>query len=151
MNKIRILSFLFAALFLSTLTSCDKDDEDQEPSKRDLLTAGTWTGTAIYANGQDFTQVFIDELGYDIKKNTVKFDKAGTYVDTYERVSINGTWEFTNNEQAILFDKGDPDNEYIGEISKLDSDELFIQQDLEIEDDEGNVSTIDLEVRYKRQ
>jgi hypothetical protein len=146
MYKNRLLTLLILALSLSALTSCDKDDEkDIEPTRTDLLSTGTWTGVAVFANGQDVTQLFKDELQYDITKNTLKFEKAGTYVDTYERTTVSGSWEFANNEQAILFDKGDPDNEYTANISKLDGQQLHLKQDVKIEDE-----TVAFEIRYKQ-
>jgi hypothetical protein len=145
MSKLRLLTFLFATLLVTSLSGCSKDDDDNEPSKRDLLTAGQWTGVSIWAYGQDISKMFIEELNYDIQKNIVKYDKAGTYADTYERMTLSGTWEFTDNEQFILFDKG-TDDEYTSRIIKLTSTELHIEQTLEFEEEES----VTLEIRFSR-
>lgn len=150
MKSLKFLTYFFAAITLLSFTGCDKDDEDKEPSKTDLLTAATWTGSAIYANGMNISEDFIEAFGYDITKNTIKFDKAGSYADRYENQTLTGIWEFTNNEQAILFDKNDPDDRYTATITKLDNKELFLQQPIEFEDLGGNLVTVNLEVRYSR-
>lgn len=144
MHKLRLLTQLAFLFLFVGLSSCDKD-EDKEPTRSELLTGGTWSGFAVYADNQDVTQLFKEELEYDITKNTLKFNSDGTYADTYERVTVSGTWEFTNNEQSILFDKGDIDNEYTAKVSKLDGQDLYLQQDITLDDE-----TITLEVRYKR-
>lgn len=140
----KLLTFLFALLLVTSMTSCDKD-EDKEPSNTDLLTANTWTGNSLWAFGNDISDLFLEELGYDIKKNTVKFDKAGKYVDSYERSSLNGTWEFADNDKSIIFDKGTED-EYTAKVLILTNTELRLEQTLEFEDDEP----VALEVRYTR-
>ncbi|MHC2992842.1 hypothetical protein OB13_15100 [Pontibacter sp. HJ8] len=145
MSKLRLFTFLFAALLMTSLSGCSKDDDDNEPSQRDLLTAGQWTGVSIWAYGQDISRMFIDETGYDIKKNLVKYDKAGTYADRYERMTLSGTWEFTDNEQSILHDKGTED-EYTSRIIKLTSTELYLEQTIEFEEEEP----VTLEIRFSR-
>jgi hypothetical protein len=141
----RLFSYFFALLLVASLTGCGKDDDDNEPSNRDLLTAGEWTGQAIYISGTDATRLFLDELGYDITKSKVKYDKAGTYVSSYDRRSLNGTWEFTNNEQSLLFDKG-TDDEYTARVIKLTATEYYIEQILEFEDEDP----LPLEIRFTR-
>lgn len=150
MNKLRLLPLFVLLLCAVTFSACDKDDEETEPTRTDLLTAETWTGTAIYADGQDISADFRDVLGFDITQNTVKFDKAGTYADTYGRQTLSGKWEFANNEQAILFDKNDPDSEYTATITKLEATQLWLQQPVDFEDENGNVQTVQLELRYAR-
>ncbi|PKV75860.1 hypothetical protein [Pontibacter ramchanderi] len=125
------------------MTSCDKDD-DKEPSQRDLLTSSAWKGEAIMANGRDISDIYYEEIGYDIKKNTVKYDKAGTYVDSYERMSLSGTWEFANNDKSIIFDKGTED-EYTAKVLKLTNSELQLENAFEIDGD-----TYYIEVWYNR-
>lgn len=143
----KLLPYLFALLLVAGLSSCGKDDDkDKEPTKRDLLTAGEWTGQAIYIFGNDASQLFIDQLGYDITKNKVKYDKAGTYVDSYERRSVNGTWEFTNDEQSLIFDKGTSDENTV-RIVRLTATEFYIEQIIEFEDEDP----LPLEIRFTRQ
>lgn len=140
----KLLTFLFALLLVTSMTSCDKD-KDKEPSQRDLLTSSTWKGESLWAFGRDISDLYNDEIGYDIKKNTVKYDKAGTYVDSYERLSLNGTWEFADNEKTIIFDKGTED-EYKASVLMLTDKELRMEQTLEASDG----STLSLEVRFIR-
>ncbi|PVY37381.1 hypothetical protein [Pontibacter virosus] len=140
----KLLSFLFALLLVTSMTSCDKD-KDKEPSNRDLLTAETWTGHSFWAYGNDISDMFLEQLGFDIKKNSVKFDKAGTYVDSYERSSLSGTWEFANDDKSIIFDKG-TDDEYTASVLMLTDKELRLEQTLDFEEDEP----VTLEVRYTR-
>lgn len=139
----KLLTFLFALLLVTSMTSCDKD-KDKEPTNRDLLTSANWTGHSVWAYGNDISELFLDELGYDIKKNIVKFDKAGTYVDSYERRSLNGTWEFADNDKSIIFDKGTGD-EYKASVLMLTDKELRMEQTLETED--GDLT---LEFRFTR-
>lgn len=143
----RLFSYFFALLLVASLTGCGKDDDkDTEPTKRDLLTAGEWNGQAIYISGNDASQLFIDQIGFDITKNKVKYDRAGTYVDSYERRSINGTWEFTSDEQSLIFDKG-TDDEYTARIIRLTATEFYIEQILEFEEEDP----LPLEIRFTRQ
>jgi hypothetical protein len=143
----RLFSYFFALLLVASLTGCDKDDKDKEPSKRDLLTAGKWTGSAIFVNGNDLTREFREDedFPYDISQNTITFDKAGTYVDSYIGVSENGTWEFTNNEQALLLDKGTT-NQTTLSIGMLTNSELYLTDTFNHPD----LGELALEVRYVR-
>lgn len=125
----QLLSFLFCMVLLVSMTSCDKDDEDKEPSKNDLLTAGLWTGNSVYVQGQDITQLLRDSADFDVRQLSTRFDKNGEYRETYGR-TIVGTWEFTNNEQRILFDKG-TSQAYTVEITKLNATEFYYEQDID--------------------
>lgn len=139
----KLLTFLFALLLVTSMTSCDKD-KDKEPTNKDILTSSIWKGESIWAYGSDISDFYYDEIGYDIKKNTVKYDKAGTYVDTYERLSWNGTWEFADNDKSIIFDKG-TDEEYTASVLMLTDKELRMEQTIETED-----GPITMEVRFIR-
>ncbi len=142
----KLLPYLFALLLVTSLSSCGKDDDkDKEPTKRDLLTAQPWTGEAIYIFGQDQSELFKQELGFDIKQNEVRYDKDGTYSDKHGRMTFTGKWEFTNNEQSIIFDKGTED-EYTSRIMRLTAQEFYLEHMLEFEDEDP----IPLEFRYKR-
>lgn len=128
MYKIKILTFFLASVLLTTFTGCSKDDEEDVSPNVSLLTAGTWTGNAVYTNGDNITAEFEDQTQIDITKYTTTFKREGTYTDSYEGdVVANGTWAYENNERVIVFDKGTAD-EYSVVISKLDEDELFYVQ-----------------------
>ncbi|WP_026236342.1 hypothetical protein [Pontibacter roseus] len=142
----RLLSLLFALLLVTSLTGCGKDD-DKGPSNRDFLTAGTWTGNAIVVNGNDLTREFREdeEFPYDISQNTIKFDKAGTYLDSYGGRTDNGTWEFANGEKELLMDKGTT-NEYTLIIDRLNDKELFLYELV----DDPNMGAVKFELRFVR-
>jgi hypothetical protein len=140
----KLIPYLFALLLVTSLSGCDKDDKDKVPSKRDLLTAGEWNGQAIYVYGNNESQLFKDEIDYDIMKRKVKYDKAGTYVDRYERRSLSGTWEFTSDEQSLIFDKGTAD-EYTARVTSLTAKEFHIEEIIETEE-----GSFPLEFRFSR-
>lgn len=124
MNKQRLLLFFCALLLPVFLVSCGDDDDDDVSPNVSFLTAGEWTGNAIYQDGEDITdEVF--ELGFDVTKYNLKFNRDGTYQDRYPGQSFpGGTWVFENNERVIVFEKG-TDDEYTVVVSKLDNDELI--------------------------
>jgi hypothetical protein len=141
MKKLSLLPVLMLLLSLS-LMSCSKE-KDTEPTQTDLLAAGTWTGYGIYYTGTDVTKEFRDDLGYDVTKYSIKFDKAKTFLETYDGSTRNGKWEFANGDKDIILDKGTSD-EYTLTILKLDAKELFVEYTIEIDGDE-----FVLEERYK--
>ncbi|MBC5992376.1 hypothetical protein [Pontibacter cellulosilyticus] len=135
MNKIKLLTFLFATLIITTLTSCDKDD-DKEPSRTALLTDPTWQGNRAFIDGQDVTS-FID-----IDNTSFKFKTNGTYDIVLTGTSENGTWEFTNNEQKLLLDKG-TDSELPVDILRLTDANLDLKWTQE-DEDTGEMYTVEL-------
>ncbi|WP_125185466.1 lipocalin family protein [Botryobacter ruber] len=122
MKKILLNPFLFFILILISFTGC-KDDE-VEPSRRDMLTGGTWNGTAVYSQGTDITES-AKNSGFDITKNTLRFDTNGNYTDTYDGSSDTGTWEFAENESKLLLDKN-TSNEQLATISQLNANTLNV-------------------------
>ncbi|MDX5419350.1 MAG: DUF4923 family protein [Hymenobacteraceae bacterium] len=90
------------------------------------------------------TQLFT-EAGFDISKNTISFNKAGTYIDTYDGATENGSWELTSDEQSIVLDKG-TNHEISVRIVRLTDAEFFVDQPVELED--GGTAIIEL--RYSR-
>lgn len=133
MNSYQIRYFLCALLLPVFLVSCGKDDDDDDVSPNvALLTAGEWNGDAVYFNGEDITDILIEEEDFDIRDYSSEFERDGTYTDSFEgQVSLEGDWEFENNERVIVFDKG-TDEEYTVVVSKLDEDELnYVQNGYE--------------------
>ncbi|WP_299708163.1 hypothetical protein [uncultured Pontibacter sp.] len=149
--KLQKLLALFLVMVLAFSTvSCDDDDDDAEPTRTALLTGGQWTGTALFLGTQDISDWLIDEddpdNSFDVKKWKVTFNSNGTYSSTYDgSAAESGRWEFTNNEQSILFDKGTADEE-TARINQLTSSELYIVQAWETEDNQ----TVDIEARFAR-
>lgn len=139
----KLLTFLFALLLVTSITSCSKDDDG--PSRRNLLTAGEWKGHSVYWGDREVTgdlQEF-EESPYDITQFSYKFDKAGTYLVTYDSRISNGTWELVDNEQGLLMNKG-TSFEVTLKIVKLTNNEFNY---IEPYDESGQ---FDLEFRYIR-
>lgn len=149
MKNFRLLFFLLLSVVAVPLTSCGDDDDDDfvEPSRRELLSDKAWKGTALYAESQDITQVMADSIGLDIRQLTMKFNTNGTYTSEYKNMpDDNGKWEFANNEQDIIFDKGTADENMV-RIGRLTSTELYLNQTLNMEDENGNPVELDVEWR----
>jgi hypothetical protein len=152
----RVFALFFIMLLAAAAVSCDDDDDDVEPSRMELLTAGTWTGAAIFVGGSDFTEFFknLEDEPWDITTWRLNFNRNGTYTiqgDWLEPSPYGGTWEFLNNEQAILFNKGVLDangelTEEIATIRRLSSSELYL--DMDVGDEDG--STMEGEIRFRR-
>jgi hypothetical protein len=140
----KLLTFLFALLLVTGMSSCKKD-EDKGPSKRDMLTAGQWRGASIWFNGNDVTRELREDedFPFDVSQLYIKFDQAGTYLDTYSGRTGNGTWEFAQNEEAILLDKG-TSRESTVQVTKLTDTEFYY---VESYDEAGD---FDFEFRFTR-
>ncbi|WP_242928418.1 hypothetical protein [Pontibacter vulgaris] len=148
MKKLQLLIYLLLFIAVVPLTSCD-DDDDAEPSRTVLLTTSQWTGNTIYVDDVDQTQSFRDK-GMDIRTWKLKFNTDGSYTiqgDMLQPSPYTGTWEFTNNQQAILFDKNASNGSETAQINKLSSSELFLQMTLE---DTQSGTMIEAEVRFKK-
>lgn len=140
----KLLSYFFAMLLVASMSSCDKDD-DKGPSKRDMLTASQWRGASVWWNGTDVTRELREdeEISFDVSQLSIRFDKAGTYLDTYSGTTDNGTWEFTQNEEALLLDKSTY-RERTVRITKLTDTEFHY---IESYDESGG---LDFEFRFTR-
>ena len=131
-------------MLLLSLISC-RDEETIAPSKTDLLTSGEWTGTSIYHNGEDITHVIMSTEDFDIRNVKIKFYKGGTYEDNNNGIISNGKWEFADNEQIIIIDKGTQD-EWQLPITKLTGQELYLIDWFY----NGENEKIEGEMRFKR-
>ncbi|MCX2741614.1 hypothetical protein [Pontibacter anaerobius] len=146
MNKLKLLTFLFASLLMLTLVSCSKDD-DADLSKMDLLTGGEWTGHQFWTSGMNVTDQLV-EFGYKVAKSKANFSKDGSYTMKYDGDLVqSGNWEFGSGEQTIILDEGTED-ETIFTINKLTSSELYMDGEVSI-DSEGYMS-LEGEIRLKR-
>ncbi|MBF9254636.1 hypothetical protein I2I11_15130 [Pontibacter sp. 172403-2] len=146
MNKLRLLTFLFTALFLTTLASCSKDD-DAEPSKKQLLTAHEWVGSDIYVNGTKQTgNPYLQENLFDINTVKLNFKDDRTYTATFR---VNGTpqtqdgiWELYDNDTKLnlpfLNEPGDTTD-----IKRLTENNLDISTSFE-----ENGTPITVELRF---
>ncbi len=128
---IKSLLLLAVAISALTLVSCSEDDDDG-PSGVSGTLVGSWESASvtideITVNGQDlvaylqgigFPQELIDFFEAGLAEGTeesfaidLEFRADGTYTATDETGSENGTWELTNGDTVILFDKG-TENEF---------------------------------------
>ena len=110
-------------VLLLTLPSCSDDDENQ-PSRTQLLTESTWVfNEAVHADLE--TELLITLLFDDTE---VKFVDDGSY-STYDPISKDwdfGTWEFTNSEGTIVMDKNTQD-ESSADVITLDANNLRLK------------------------
>lgn len=132
MKSLKFSTLLLASLFIVSLSSCGKEeDDDISPvvsSNLVLLTAGEWTGSTVFNNGEDQTTVFEESNQFNLSNYAAVFERDGSYTEFYENETIaDGVWEFRNDERVIVFNKGTED-EYSVVISKLDEDEFFYIQ-----------------------
>jgi hypothetical protein len=141
MNKMNLLKQTALLLLMSIfmLTSCDKD-EDNVNSKRDNL-IGLWTITSseteITINGTDIIEYFMAELGLSQSDaeafaemfqsdmtGTIEFNSDGTYEAVSGGATNNGTWEL--NGDTLTMDKGTED-EADAEIISISSSKLVLE------------------------
>ncbi|MBB6612019.1 hypothetical protein H7F15_13295 [Pontibacter sp. Tf4] len=130
MKKLQFLSYLFAALFMVTMVSCDDDDDDTtnpNPDKETLLTAKVWNGSKVYYQNADFTEQ-VKEL-FDISTTTIKFNADGTYTASMSgEDDETGTWEFASNDTKIVMDSESSDPITV-DINTLTATELWVEGD----------------------
>ncbi|WP_242928417.1 hypothetical protein [Pontibacter vulgaris] len=134
MKQLRKLNYLFAALFVLVLLGCG-DDEDKEPSRRDLLTSTTWQANHVFLDGVDVTS------RVDLTQTSFKFEKNGNYTFKFDGNPIIGTWEFADNEQKLVLDKGTGDEENV-KILLLSATNFNVQFE-EVDDDTGINHTLE--------
>lgn len=143
MNKVRLLYFIILSILTVPLASCDDDDDDQ-PSRRQLLTSSQWTAFAVYQNGQDITPL-LGIAGINVNDIKINFNDNSTYTLDFAGDQDSGTWEFTNNEQAIIFDRGMQNDELTATVNRLDNSELYLEG--EFSTDDG--TTLEGEFRFR--
>src|SRR5688500_12357218 len=130
MKKLQLLFFLLFSIATLSLTSCDDDDKEDEPSRRELLTAGEWTAFSVYRGGQDITPLLMAG-GVNVSDVKITFVDNRTYVLDFEGDKMPGTWEFTDNEQKLLLNKGITNAEVTASINNLDISELYLEGNLQ--------------------
>ena len=150
-KTLRNLLLLVIALATLTLVACSEDDDGPAGITGDLIgtwTGGSATINSFTINGEDlstfldafiqllidagasqadadaFADEFEDELsaGFtEFFEGSITFDENGTYTSTDSEGSDSGTWELTNNDQTILFDKGTEDELEVEIVSLTDT------------------------------
>lgn len=143
----RLLPLLFSCLLLLTLVSCNKDDDmDTAPSRMELLTNGVWAGDQVHAEGTDMTTEVNTYFGIDVKQLRYNFKKDGTVEEASDIEAVpEGSWEFTNDEQAIIINKG-TEEEQVFTINQLTASDLYLEGEFEIDEE----MVIEAEIRLKR-
>jgi hypothetical protein len=125
---------LVAALGLTSLSSCKKDDASTPtpaPSKTDLLTAKSWKMTDFKVAGQTiYNTPFVQACAKDdlIKFNankTATFDEGSVKCDPTSTQSSAGSWELTTNDTKLKLTSPDGDT-MEGVIGTLSSTTLIV-------------------------
>lgn len=83
--------------------------------------------------------------GINVSDIKITFNDNGTYTSDFAGDQDSGTWEFTNNEQAIILDRGVQDDELTATINRLDNSELFLEGEFSTEDG----TTLEGEFRFR--
>lgn len=139
MNKLRLLSFLFMAIIIGSLTSCGKDD-DAQPTAKSMLTAKEWQGNKYYIDGNDMSSfVDVDAISW-------KFNSDGKYVMDYDGDKEEGTWKLSSDNKQLILDE-DSDDEFTMEVLKLTNTALDLEWE---EEDFETGETYTVEVRFIR-
>lgn len=131
MDKLRLRYFILLLVLPLFLVSCSDDDDDEPNVSPNVgfLTAGEWTGNAVFVGGVDRTEDFETQTGITLSEYTTLFNSNGTYSESYQGTEmIDGNWEFQDNERTIQFEENGGDT-YTVSVTRLDDDELFYIQD----------------------
>lgn len=124
------LNHSIALLAIAGLTfiGCSKDDSDSgngpAASKTQLLTSHSWRLTSSYFNGVEIPldACELDDTDSYGTNGIVTRAKGALLCDTTD-VTETSTWSFTNNETAIIFAAGTPD-EFTANVVQLDANNL---------------------------
>ncbi|GEM_PF-1992695 len=99
------------------------------------------------AEADEFAQEFEDSLTEALTESfegTFTFKADGTYEVSDDQGTDSGTWEVTNNDQALLFDRGTTDELEIEIVSYSDTrfEGLVDIEEQDDIDDDGSANTI---------
>ncbi|TXK44274.1 hypothetical protein FVR03_13925 [Pontibacter qinzhouensis] len=108
MKKSRLLSLLSLLFAVALLTGCKDDEPNPEKTKTEMLTEANWQGDKILVMGMDVATTQFAGSFPDIKTMVLNFKTDGTYTATYtdngQAMTLEGNWEFRNNENVLHFD-----------------------------------------------
>lgn len=116
-------------LICFALSSCSKDknpDQDNTPTKKELLTRKWIQVDLIASMGGANQSVFDDEIDACAQDNIFEFKADGTFVITENTVKCGvndvvetGTWQLTENDTKIIIDPAteDPETVTIDELT----------------------------------
>ena len=173
-----LLLLAVAISTLTFVACSEDDDEGPEGTAGDLIgtwTGGSATLNSFTINGEDISDFFAEliqaliESGFSEAEaeafamefedalssgftepfeGSITFNEDGTYTSTDAEGSDSGTWELTNNDQAILFDKGSVDELEVAIVSLTDTrfEGLVEFSETEDIDEDGTADTIAVSV-----
>jgi len=146
------ISLMSLLMILSTIMSCNKDEED--PQTSDLI-IGTWTVESVtidlFFNDQSLVQYLMDQFDISLAEaellesmlledyleeftGSINIKDDNTYVINFGDEVDSGTWEWSADGETITFDKGTND-EMEATIIQLNSTELIIEMIQTAEED----------------
>jgi len=120
MKKIFLQSLILSFAGFVIFISCKKDKEDNAPkTKTEFITTGTWKLTAYtstpaydwYGNGVFATNILAalnpcEADGFDTYKinGILEINEGALKCSPMDPQTFTATWEFTDNENKILYD-----------------------------------------------
>lgn len=127
---------LIFGVFLLLLTSCQKENDDPNNTKKDLLTSAAWklvsfkvtVGTVTEEVFDTFEPCSTDDLITFRADNTVLLDEGLTKCEPDDPQNTTGTWSFSENETKLTI------NGEIATILALTGTELKLSSTVTVED-----------------
>lgn len=108
MKSLKITLVLFIVLSIALISSCSKDD-DPLLSRLELLTQKPWKlkSTTIVGIGSSPPESYsADDIHTFNTDGTYLFDEGPTKEDSSDPQTVNGTWEFAEDETIIKLSYG---------------------------------------------
>jgi len=108
MKSLKITLVLFIVLSIALISSCSKDDEPLL-SRLELLTQKPWKlkSTTIVGIGSSPPESYsADDIHTFNTDGTYLFDEGPTKEDSSDPQTVNGTWEFAEDETIIKLSYG---------------------------------------------
>ncbi len=119
-----IFKLTFIALFV-LLVSCNKDENTNNPTTKELITSAAWKVTNFSSLASDpVTLSVLKDWNDDLVANPlfVTYNSNGTYL--YSDSSDYGTWELSG-DKTIIFEKGTA-NQLTSTIDNITSTSFII-------------------------
>jgi Tfp pilus assembly protein PilV len=116
---IKLTTLVLAIVSAIVTSSCNKDDDETQKTKTELLTAGSWKRTALISNpaydwngnGMASTDVLsimfpCEKDNFDTYKTNgvMTTDEGATKCSSTDPQTWDTTWELIDNESKILYD-----------------------------------------------
>jgi hypothetical protein len=120
--KSNFVSTIALGLILFSIASCSKDAA--VTSKTDLITGKTWVIKSVNMAGMDFTAAeILSEEGAEFQM-VLNVDGTVTYTDNMGMNSMNGKWQFLENETQFKVSGIDGTNSDLNTITQLTDTDL---------------------------